>query len=89
MVGLLGGAVGLAVSYLLQSVGNEVLSDLSASGSIILLSVSITSTSGLISIPSDLALFAVALATLIGIGAGLYPAMCAAHMTTVLALKAD
>ncbi|MEO8394600.1 MAG: ATP-binding cassette domain-containing protein, partial [Chloroflexota bacterium] len=29
------------------------------------------------------------LATLIGIGAGLYPAMRAAHMTTVLALKAD
>ena len=38
---------------------------------------------------NDLALFAVGLATLIRIGAGLYPAMRAAHMTTVLALKAD
>jgi ABC-type antimicrobial peptide transport system permease subunit len=54
------------------------------------LSVNISQTgSGLISIPSDLAIFTVAMATCIGIGAGAYPSLRAARMTTMLALKAD
>ena len=92
LVGLLGGGVGLAISYLLQSVANSLLADLSASGALSdFLPVDISASSGtsLLTIPSELAFFAVAMATCIGIGAGLYPALRAARMTTVLALKAD
>lgn len=86
MVGLLGGACGLAISYLVQYLANQLLTDLSFS----FLSVSISgSSSPLIAISSQLALFAVGLATCIGIGAGSYPAMRAARMTTVVALKTD
>lgn len=92
MVGLIGGGAGLLISYLLQSTGNSVLADMSASGALEgFLSVDLASDSSqsLITIPPELAFFAVALATLIGIMAGLYPATRAARMTTVLALKAD
>jgi len=91
MVGLLGGAAGLAISYLLQHFANQILTNLSASGELSsFLPVDISQTSGaLITIPTELALFAVGMATCIGICAGLYPALRAARMTTVLALKAD
>ncbi len=92
MVGLVGGAAGLAISYALQSAGNQVLANLSASGALegfLSVNLSSSSSTSFITIPGELAFFAVALATLIGIGAGLYPAMRAAHMTTVLALKSD
>ena len=92
MVGLLGGSTGLALAYLFQSGGNQVLADLAASGALEgFLSVDLSSSesSALLAIPGDLALFAVGLATLIGIVAGLYPATRAARMTPVLALKAD
>ncbi|MCA9884628.1 MAG: ABC transporter permease [Anaerolineae bacterium] len=92
MVGLLGGAAGLAVSYLFQNLGNQVLADLAASGALEgFLSVDLESSSSstLLTIPSELAFFAVALATCIGIAAGLYPAMRASRMTPVLALKSD
>ncbi|MBI1276678.1 MAG: FtsX-like permease family protein [Anaerolineaceae bacterium] len=86
MVGLLGGATGLAISYGLQTIANQVMSN----SSFTFLSVDISQTgSGLIAIPNELALFAVLLATCIGIAAGTYPALRAARMTTVLALKAD
>jgi len=86
MVGLLGGATGLAISYGLQYVANQVMSN----ASFTFLSVDISQTgSGLIAIPNDLAFFAVALATCIGVAAGAYPALRAARMTTVLALKSD
>lgn len=92
MVGLLGGATGLAISYLFQNLGNHILADLAASGALEgFLSVDLESSSSatLLAIPNELAFFAVALATCIGIAAGLYPAMRASRMTPVLALKAD
>lgn len=95
LVGLLGGATGLGVSYLLQSLANQYIGNLSASSSSSsslssFLPVDVSQLNGaLISIPSDLALFALLLATSIGVGAGLYPSLRAARMTTVLALKSD
>ncbi len=92
LVGMLGGAAGLGASYLLQSVGNQVLANLSASGALegfLSVNLSTSSSTSLITIPSELALFAVGLATLIGICAGLYPAMRAAHTLPVLALKSE
>ncbi|MFN8452395.1 MAG: ABC transporter permease [Anaerolineae bacterium] len=92
MVGLLGGAAGLAISYVLQSAGNQVLANLSASGALegfLSVDLSSSSSASLIAIPGELALFAVALATLIGICAGLYPAMRAARTLPVLALKSE
>jgi len=86
MVGLLGGVTGLVISYGLQTLANKLMSD----SSFTFLSVNISQTgNGLIAIPSELALFAVLLATCIGVAAGTYPALRAARMTTVLALKAD
>ncbi|HVU11856.1 MAG TPA: ABC transporter permease [Phototrophicaceae bacterium] len=90
LVGLLGGTAGLAFSYLLQNIANNLLSNLSSSQLSSLISVNLSASSGpLISIPGDLALFALVLATMIGVCAGLYPAYRAARMTTVLALKSD
>jgi ABC-type antimicrobial peptide transport system permease subunit len=43
----------------------------------------------LLIIPGELALFALVLATSVGILAGFYPALRAARMTTVAALKSD
>lgn len=45
--------------------------------------------SGLVIIPTELALFALLLATAVGVVAGLYPALRAARMTTVVALKTE
>jgi len=90
MVGLLGGSTGLAISYLLQHFANQALISLNESGGLGFLAVDISqSSSSLVTIPSELSFFAIALATSIGICAGLYPALRAARMTTVLALKAD
>ena len=86
LVGLLGGATGLAISYGLQTIANQLMSN----SSFTFLSVDISQTgNGLIAIPSELAIFAILLATYIGVAAGAYPALRAARMTTVLAFKAD
>lgn len=90
LVGLLGGVTGLGISYLAQYVVNTVMAASSSGGSVKILNLSISGFNGsLIAIPPELSVFALVLATTIGIGAGLYPAMRAAHLTTVIALKTD
>ncbi len=95
MVGLSGGAAGLSLSYLLEFVINSLMSGASSTSAAAssvsgVLSVSLSSASGsLVVIPAELALFALALATCIGVCAGLYPALRAARMLPVLALKSD
>ncbi len=93
LVGLVGGLSGLGVSYLIQNLVNEALAHLpqqSGGGGIMFLPIDMSQIGGqLVVIPTDLALFALGLATLVGVGAGLYPALRAARMTTVVALKTE
>ena len=93
LVGIIGGASGLAVCYLFQYVVNTAVSDMGSSSDTISFmntTISVSDLSGnLIVIPPELALAALGLAACIGVAAGLYPALRAARMTTVLALKAE
>ncbi len=93
LVGLLGGLAGLGISFLIQNLINQAVQNMpqdSGGGGMIFLPVDVSQIGGnLVVIPTDLALFALALATLVGVSAGLYPALRAARMTTVLALKSE
>jgi putative ABC transport system permease protein len=94
LVGLIGGLSGLGVSFLIQRLINQAVANLpqgdGSGGSISFLPVDVSQIGGnLVVIPPDLAVFTLALATLVGVSAGLYPALRAARMTTVLALKSD
>lgn len=91
LVGLTGGLSGLGFSFLLQQLLNQVLAN-AANSDIDLDSLPIDmSTIGdtVITIPPELAIIALVLATCIGIVAGIYPAFRAARMIPVLALKTD
>jgi putative ABC transport system permease protein len=93
MVGVIGGTVGLLISYLFQYVVNNAVmgaSETADSISIMNVTISVSELGGsLVVIPTELALVALGLATCIGIAAGLYPSLRAARMTTVLALKTE
>ena len=93
LVGLVGGLSGLAVSYVIQNLINETVRNLpqgDQGGGLIFLPLDTSQIGGnLVVIPPELALFALALATSVGICAGLYPALRAARMTTVVALKSE
>jgi putative ABC transport system permease protein len=95
LVGLIGGASGISVSLLLQRIINEAVmnqqpADPNNGGGAMFLPVDLSNLKdGLVVIPAELILFAMLLATSVGIIAGLYPALRAARMTTVVALKSD
>lgn len=97
LVGMFGGAAGVAISYLLQNIVNSAVANAAAASAAeggssgpMFLPVDITQLQGgLMIIPTELALFGLALATGVGIVAGLFPALRAARMTTVVALKTD
>jgi putative ABC transport system permease protein len=95
LVGLFGGAAGLALSYFLQNVVNQAVANAAAAGAgqgggPIYLPVDVSQLqNGLMIIPSELALFGLALATSVGILAGFFPALRAARMTPVMALKTE
>jgi len=91
LVGLVGGLSGLGISFTFQYLLNQVLTNLSNSTvEIDFLPVDVSTLGDtVISIPTDLAIGAVVLATCIGVSAGLYPAFRAARMIPVLALKTD
>lgn len=91
LVGFCGGVSGVALSLLLQNLINQAIQNLPKDSSgIPFLPVDPSKIGGsLIVIPVELSLFAIVLATSIGIAAGFYPALRAARMTPVFALKQE
>jgi putative ABC transport system permease protein len=91
LVGFVGGLVGVLLSKLLQNLINSALENLpSGEGVINFLPFNASQLgANLIIIPQELIIFALLLATVVGILAGIYPAWRAAKMPPVLALKFD
>lgn len=91
LVGLCGGLAGVALSLFLQNVINEAVRNAPAGeGGIMFLPFDPAMIGGnLVVIPPELSLFAVALATAVGLGAGLFPALRAARLPPVIALKME
>lgn len=93
LVGLVGGLAGVAVALILQQVVNEAVLATAGEGDgggINFLPINTANlTDGIIIIPSELIVFGLILATLVGISAGVYPALRAARMSPVDALKTD
>jgi putative ABC transport system permease protein len=91
LVGFVGGLVGVLLSTLLQNLINNGIQNMpQGEGGINFLPIDPSTIGGnLIIIPQELIIFALVLATGVGIVAGLYPAWRAANMPPVLALKQE
>jgi ABC-type antimicrobial peptide transport system permease subunit len=91
MVGLTGGIAGLGVAIVLQQVINQAIANAPVQeGGISFLPIDPSMLKGeLVVIPPELMLFALGLALLVGMGAGLYPSLRAARLQPVIALKTD
>ncbi|MAS38295.1 MAG: hypothetical protein CL610_30135 [Anaerolineaceae bacterium] len=91
LVGLSGGVVGVLLSQVLQNAINTAIQQApQEQGGISFLPMDPSQIGGnLIIIPSELILFALALATMVGALAGTYPAWRAANMQPVQALKQE
>lgn len=94
LVGLTGGIAGVSLSFFLQNLVNQALAnagtDASSGGAISFLPFDTSQIGGnLFVIPPELAIFALVLATAVGLGAGLYPALRAARLPPVIALKME
>jgi putative ABC transport system permease protein len=91
LVGFVGGLAGVLLSKVLQNLINTGIQNMpQGEGGINFLPIDPSQIGGnLIIIPQELIIFALLLATGVGIVAGLYPAWRAAKMPPVLALKQD
>ncbi|MDX2077723.1 MAG: FtsX-like permease family protein, partial [bacterium] len=96
LVGFVGGLTGVGTALFLQQVINQSVaaataaSDGSQGGGAMFLPLDISQIGGnLMVIPTELIVFAMVLATMVGIVAGLYPALRASRMPPVLALKSE
>ena len=92
LVGFVGGLAGIGLSYFLQNVVNQALQNSGAEGGggMMFLPIDPSQIGGnLMVIPTELAVFAVLLATAVGLCAGFYPALRAAQMPPVIALKQE
>lgn len=91
LVGFTGGVIGALLSKLLQNAINTGMENLpQADGGVYFLPIDPSQIGGnLVVIPPELLAFAIALATGVGIAAGLYPAWRAANLPPVLALKQE
>jgi putative ABC transport system permease protein len=91
LIGMCGGAAGVAVSLILQNTINQAMQNAPTDSSGIYFLPFDPSQIGdqLLIIPTELSLFAIGLATLVGLGAGLLPALRAARLPPVIALKQE
>lgn len=91
LVGLVGGVSGVVLAHGLANIVNTALLNApQTEGGYYFLPFDPNQIGGeLLVIPSELTLFAIVLATSVGVVAGFYPAWRAAHMPPVLALKHD
>jgi putative ABC transport system permease protein len=91
LVGLVGGVSGVLLSKIIQNVVNSGIQNLSqGEGGVYFLPFDPSQIgSNLMVIPTELIIFAIVLATGVGVAAGLYPAWRAAQLPPVLALKYD
>lgn len=91
LVGMVGGAAGVTLSLMLQRLINEAIANAPQDGAGINFLPLDPSQIGdqLIIIPTELGIAAIALATLVGLSAGLFPALRAARLSPVVALKTE
>jgi len=91
LVGLGGGLAGLGVAYALQNAINGAIAAApQGQGSVSFLPFDLSQMGGqLVIIRPELALFAVLLAALVGLGAGVLPAIRAARLPPVVALQQE
>ncbi len=91
LVGMLGGMAGVGLSLALQRIINQAIANSSQNGERVNFLPLDPSQIGdqLIVIPVELGLGAITLATVVGIGAGFFPALRAARLSPVIALKTD
>jgi putative ABC transport system permease protein len=91
LVGMAGGLSGVGLSLFLQNVINQAVANAPTAeqGGIGLPFDTSQIGGNLVVIPPELTIFAILLATAVGLGAGLYPALRAARLPPVIALKME
>lgn len=89
LVGLVGGLVGAGLSLLIQRWLNNFVANIGADSQLSTLINSAQLQGDIVVIPTQLLIFAVALSTIVGIAAGLLPALRAARLSPAVALKQE
>jgi putative ABC transport system permease protein len=89
LVGFVGGLMGIAAALFLRGQINGFIADSASNTQLSVLLNSSQLTGDLVIIPPELLLFGLILATGVGLGAGFFPAMTAAQLSPVIALKQE
>jgi putative ABC transport system permease protein len=89
MVGFVGGLMGIATALFLRGQINGFIASSTSNSQLSVLLDSAQLTGDLLIIPPELLIFALLLATGVGLGAGFFPAIRASQLSPVLALKQE